>query len=65
MQFSEIFMILFRIEQTAVSPYNHAWNSLYESMFALSFSILIIKMERNEYVTRKNISTESYMIFFL
>jgi len=34
-------------------------------MFVLSFSILIIKMERNEYVTRKNISTESHMIFFL
>lgn len=34
-------------------------------MFVLLFSILIVKMERNEYVTRKNISTESHMIFFL
>lgn len=28
-------------------------------------SIIIVKMERNEYVTRKNISTESHLIFFL
>lgn len=28
-------------------------------------SIIIVKMEINEYVTRKNISTESHLIFFL